>query len=185
MKTILVAAATMLSLSAGTALAALPPQYNVVGNPFPFSARATFPSTMSTADVVAEPPANVTGSQAYQNSGPGYAVAVVDGRVLPINGSNGIVQTANSLPRGFEHGTPTYTQAQSVQRYLAKQEGAGQDYARTPGNPVVEGQVLPPDGGNGILQTANSLPSGFERGMVPYMQNKSVVRYAQSEVAQH
>jgi hypothetical protein len=69
MKTILVAAATMLSLSAGTALAAPPPQYNVVGNPFPFSARATFPSTMSTADVVAEPPANVTGSRPTKTRG--------------------------------------------------------------------------------------------------------------------
>jgi hypothetical protein len=183
MKTMLLAAATMLSLSAGTALAA--PPYNVVGNPFPFSAGARFPVTMSMGDVVAEPPATVTGSQAYQNSAPGYAVAVVDGRVLPINGSNGIVQTANSLPRGFEHGTPTFAQAQSVQRYLAEQEGAGQHYAQTPGNPVVEGQVLPPNGGNGIVQTANSLPPGFERGMVPYMQNKSVIRYAQAEVAQN
>lgn len=39
---------------------------------------------------------------------------------LPENGQNGAVQTANSLPVGFENGTVNYTQAQSVQRWYAQ-----------------------------------------------------------------
>jgi hypothetical protein len=108
MKTMLFAAASMLSLSAGTALAT--PPYHVVGNPFPFTA----PST----SVVAAPPGTDTGSEAYQSSAPGHAVPTMEGQVLPPNGSNGIVQTANSLPPGFERGMVTYTQDKSVDRYL-------------------------------------------------------------------
>jgi hypothetical protein len=108
MKTMLFAAAVALSLSAGTASAA--PPYNVVGNPFPLSA----PST----SIVATPPASDTGSQAYQGSGPDHAALVFEGQVLPTNGSNGIVQTANSLPPGFQRGVAAYTQGQSVGRSL-------------------------------------------------------------------
>jgi hypothetical protein len=110
MKTMLAAAATMLSLSAVAALAAPTPQYNVVGNPFPFRTAMT--------EVVAAPPAIDTGSDHYQSSAPGHAAPVVDGQVLPTNGSNGIVQTANSLPLGFERGTVTYTQDKTVDRHL-------------------------------------------------------------------
>jgi hypothetical protein len=45
-------------------------------------------------------------------------VPVMSGQVLPPNGSEGIVQTANSLPSGFMIGTPEYNYAQSVQRYF-------------------------------------------------------------------
>src|SRR5438309_8037130 len=107
MKTLLLTAA-VLGVSAGTALAASPPQYNVVGNPFPMRTTMT--------EVVAAPPASDTGSQGYQSSAARYAVAPVDGRLLPTNGSQGIVQTANSLPPGFEQGTPAYAQAQSMRR---------------------------------------------------------------------
>ena len=44
---------------------------------------------------------------------------VMSGQVLQPNGSEGIVQTANSLPPGFMIGTPEYNYAQSVQRYFA------------------------------------------------------------------
>ena len=44
---------------------------------------------------------------------------VMSGQVLPPNGSEGILQTANSLPPGFMIGTPEYAYAQSVQRYFA------------------------------------------------------------------
>jgi hypothetical protein len=108
MKTMLLAAAAVLSLPVGAALAASP--YNVLGNPVPFSAPAT--------SVVAAPPSSDTGSQAYQGSAPGPALPVVEGTVLPTNGSDGIVQTANSLPPGFERGTAGLTQDQSVDRYL-------------------------------------------------------------------
>ena len=43
----------------------------------------------------------------------------MSGQVLQPNGSEGIVQTANSLPPGFLNGTPEYQYAQSVQRYFA------------------------------------------------------------------
>jgi hypothetical protein len=108
MKTMLFAAASMLSLSEGTALAA--PLYHVVGNPFPFTAQST--------SVVAAPPGADTGSEAYQSSAPGRAVPAMEGQVLPPNGSNGIVQTATSLPPGFERGMVTYTQDNSVDRHL-------------------------------------------------------------------
>jgi hypothetical protein len=111
MKTMLFAAASMLSLSQGTALAA--PPYHVKGNPFPFTA----PST----SVLAAPPGTDTGSEAYQSSPPGRAVPAMEGQVLPPNGSNGIVQTANSLPPGFQRGMVTYTQDKSVDRYLQAQ----------------------------------------------------------------
>ena len=91
----------------GAAFAEPPPQYNVVGNPFP--------NRTSMADVVAAAPANDAGSEGYQTSESGHAVAADEGLVLPTNGGNGIVQTANSLPRGFEHGTSSSAQAKSVQ----------------------------------------------------------------------
>jgi len=110
MKTMLFGAAAMLSLSVGAALAAPPPQYNVVGNPFPFRTAMT--------EVVAAPPAIDTGSQAYQSSAPGYTQAVIYTKVLPVTGSNGIVQSPNSLPPGFERGMVAYMQDQIVDRHL-------------------------------------------------------------------
>ena len=59
-----------------------------------------------------------TGSETYQAVG-GPSVPVMSGQVIPPNGSEGIVQTANSLPSGFLIGTPEYNYAQSVQRYFA------------------------------------------------------------------
>jgi hypothetical protein len=164
MKKTMLLTAAVLGLSAGAALAGSPPPYNVVGNPFPMR------TTMS--DVVAAPPGNDTGSQSYQSSAPRYAVAPVDGRLLPTNGSQGIVQTANSLPPGFAQGTPTYAQGQSTRRYLAEQAGTDQSADK----PIVEGRVLPPDGAQGIVQTTNSLPPGFEQGTPDYAQGSSVRR---------
>ena len=152
MKKMVLTTAAVLGVSASVAFAASPPQYNVVGNPFPMRT--------SMADVLSTPPAIDVGSQSYQNSGPGHTVAPVEGQVLPINGGNGIVQTANSLPPGFEQGTPNFDQAQSVHRYMVEDTGAGQRSSRAR-NRIVEGTVLPPNGSNGIVQTANSLPPGF------------------------
>jgi hypothetical protein len=86
----------------------------------------------------------VTGSDAYPTARNSTAVGVVAGGTLPTNGSEGIVQTANSLPRGFENGTGNSNTA-----YASAQA------------PVVAGGVLPPNGSDGIVQTANSLPAGF------------------------
>ena len=86
----------------------------------------------------------VTGSEAYPTARDSTAVGVVAGGTLPTNGSDGPVQTANSLPPGFENGTGNSNSA-----YASAQE------------PVVAGGVLPPNGSDGIVQTANSLPAGF------------------------
>jgi hypothetical protein len=65
-------------------------------------------------------PARVdVGSESYPSFASGKAVPIVAGEVLQPNGSEGIVQTANSLPLGFTIGTPAYEYAQSVQRYFA------------------------------------------------------------------
>jgi hypothetical protein len=72
----------------------------------------------TTATVLASPALTDTGSEAYQSFA-GPSVPMVSGQVLQPNGSEGIVQTANSLPRGFLLGTPEYNYAQSVQRYFA------------------------------------------------------------------
>ena len=52
--------------------------------------------------------------------GAGYTVGF-DNATLPENGSQGAVQSANSLPPGFATGTVPYMQAQSVNRWYASQ----------------------------------------------------------------
>lgn len=119
MKTIFVAA-TLLALLGGVAQAA-------EGNSEPFPNRA------ATGPVVANQVLRDTGSEATPSYGPGVT-ALTQGDVLPTNGSNSIVQTANSLPRGFEDGTVAYAQAQRVQRWmLAHQGGETQGLARLAG----------------------------------------------------
>ncbi len=86
----------------------------------------------------------VTGSEAYPSVRNSTAVGVVAGGTLPTNGSNGIVQTANSLPQGFENGT-----------------GNGATAYASAASPIVAGGTLPTNGSDGIVQTANSLPAGF------------------------
>ncbi len=106
MKITILAVASALSIIAGTAFAG---EGN--GSPFPFQ---------GTAQIVANSVANDTGSQATPSfSGP--SVIVTAGGTLPTNGSQSAVQTANSLPRGFEGGTVAYAQAESVSRYLVAQ----------------------------------------------------------------
>jgi hypothetical protein len=82
--------------------------YHVVGNPFPFSAP---PATMTAPGSV------TTGSQAYPSSGPSRVMPMIEGQTMPTYGSEGIVQSANSTPPGFAHGTPAYTQDQSFDQY--------------------------------------------------------------------
>ena len=55
---------------------------------------------------------------------PGTNLTALDDDVLPTNGSQGPVQTANSLPRGFEEGTVAYAQAQSVHNWMMAHSGA-------------------------------------------------------------
>ena len=72
----------------------------------------------TTGTILSSPALADTGSENYQGFA-GPSVPVMSGQVLPSNGSEGIVQTANSLPAGFMIGTPEYQYAQSVQRYFA------------------------------------------------------------------
>lgn len=115
MKTTLIAAAAALSLF--TVDAAHAGEGN--GEPFPFRA----PGLMALAAPQAL--AADTGSAAYPDlAGRSSQVVTAGASLLPATGSKGIVQTANSLPRGAMVGAVAYTQARSVQRYLAQQEVA-------------------------------------------------------------
>lgn len=61
-----------------------------------------------------------TGSAAYPDFSRRPGQMVADGQgTLPSSGSEGIVQTAASLPRGSLDGTSAVMQARSVDRYLA------------------------------------------------------------------
>jgi hypothetical protein len=113
---IILVAASLLALTAGLVQAA-------EGNSEPFPNRA------ANGQVVANQVLRDTGSEATPSYGPGVTL-LTQGDVLPANGSNSIVQTANSLPHGFEDGTVAYAQAQSVQRWmLAHQARSGRRFA--------------------------------------------------------
>jgi hypothetical protein len=75
----------------------------------------------TTGTVLSSPALTDTGSESYQSFA-GRPVPVMSGQVLQPNGSEGIVQTANSLPRGLLLGTPENDYAQSVQRYFAARD---------------------------------------------------------------
>ena len=56
-------------------------------------------------------------------------------------------------------------------------------FSRASAVPVVSGQVLAPNGGEGIVQTANSLPVGFTNGTPAYEYVQSVQRYFAAQAA--
>jgi len=110
MKTFFVAAIVATSLGLAPAMAG-------EGN------RDPFPSNTGnlTASVAIAPPLFAdTGSQAYptQPGRPGSDLPSLAGDVLPTNGSQGIVQTANSLPAHFEEGTVAYAQANHIRAWM-------------------------------------------------------------------
>ncbi len=83
------------------------------GNPFPFSAPGI---TTQYGKMVRRSP----DQDAFQYRSPAQAVTSVDmGAMAPQNGSEGSVQTANSLPRGASAGTANYAHIQSLQQYWA------------------------------------------------------------------
>ena len=88
------------------------------GDPFPFRAPGV------TNVVSPQTYAVDTGSAAYPDftGRSSWTVAAGGADALSANGSEGAVQTAKSLPQGFAEGTVAYAQAQSVRRYLARQE---------------------------------------------------------------
>jgi hypothetical protein len=129
MKHILFAAAATLSL-------ATIPAYAGEGNYDPFPpARGPLMAYVPTSvtqhtglmpPIAKDPPNAIPGGwpRAPASGGVYQGTPVTSGGVLPSNGSEGIVQSASSLPPGFADGTLAYTQAQSVQRYLLVQERA-------------------------------------------------------------
>jgi hypothetical protein len=116
-------AAALLSLGAAAATPAFAGEGN--GNPFPAASFdvTRLPHQMARdvgqnqyPDVVGRPGSNLT--------------ALANDQVLPAPGNNQPVQTANSLPRGFEQGTVTYAQAMSVRNWMvAHNEAAPANYA--------------------------------------------------------
>ena len=140
MKSLLLATA-ILSLSVGAAFAG---EGN--GNPFPLAASGGLVADMpltpeqqtgTTPMMTKNPPNSVPqGPTAMASATRQYgSVPFAAGHtVLPTNGSQGAVQTANSLPPSFENGTVPYQQAGSVQRYLAQQDRAATQraYATVP-----------------------------------------------------
>lgn len=71
------------------------------------------------------------GSQSYPDVAgrAGADLPSLAGNVLPTNGSQGIVQTANSLPAHFEDSTVAYAQAQSVQNWMVAHNGHAAAFA--------------------------------------------------------
>jgi hypothetical protein len=84
-----------------------------------------FPGLLQPHGVLANPTVAQSGSEAYPVAVGTTLNPVVAGGVLPTNGSEGVVQTANSLPREFANGTPAFEYAQSVERYWAARSPAG------------------------------------------------------------
>ncbi len=114
MKTTLLTAVALFGLALAPALAA---EGN--GDPFPGN-YGTITTTTRVLPQVAD-----TGSAAYPNfvGRPGSDLPNLVGEVLPTNGSEGAVQTANSLPRGAEEGTVAYAQARSVNTWMMAHSG--------------------------------------------------------------
>ena len=85
------------------------------GEPFPNSAGAVTTQTFLSGSQIAD-----TGSAAYPNFAgrPGSDLPRLAGNILPTSGSEGAIQTANSLPAHFEEGTVAYAQAKSVQNWM-------------------------------------------------------------------
>lgn len=97
MRTILLAAVAVAAL----ALPAVAAEGN--GEPFPnYLSGSTATMTLSQhADVGSEAFPNVAGR-------PGSSISVASVGIVPETGSEQPIQTANSLPRGFEQGMPAY-----------------------------------------------------------------------------
>ena len=131
MKHVFLAAAVALSLGIAPALAG-----EGVGEPFP----NTVTSFTARSDAATQRYAD-TGSSAYPSTvgRPGSNLPSLAGDLLPINGSEGPVQTANSLPAHFEEGTVAYAQATSIRNWMVAHDArraaafASAARSRTPG----------------------------------------------------
>ena len=121
-KTIL-AAAALFSLGMATLAPAFAAEGN--GEPFPGAnfavtrlAHPAYTNGYAQRDV---------GSAQYPSTvgRPGSNLSTLaNNEVLPAEGNEAVVQTANSLPRGFEEGTVAYAQAQSMNNWMVAHNGA-------------------------------------------------------------
>src|SRR4051794_15380899 len=136
MKSLFLAVAA-LTLTAGVAFAG---EGN--GDPFPFSAGPvavadipTTPAQMTgqTPLFTKMPPNSVPYGRTAMRATLGQyaAVPITGGTLLPSDGSQGAVQAANSAPPGFQEGTAADQRADSLQRYLAQQQGGSSAQAYT------------------------------------------------------
>lgn len=128
MRTLFLAATVAFSLGLAPAFAG---EGN--GEPFPNNAES-FNAGTATLSQHAD-----TGSNAYPDVAgrPGSDLPGLAGDVLPTNGSEGAVQTANSLPSHFEEGTVAYAQATRVHNWMLAHAQRSAAFAsaarRTPG----------------------------------------------------
>ena len=111
MKLVVFAAIATLGLSAGSAYAA-----EGGGDPFPF--RVPGVTTVTTG--MAVPSGANDDPFPFRANGILITKAMSD-RVLPTNGAEGSVQSANSIPPGANSGTGAYAENQTVQRYFQAQ----------------------------------------------------------------
>ena len=112
MRIVLAAAAVAVSLSAGQAFA----EGEGGRDPFLFQAAPQIVAGRAfVTDAGTEAYPRLTGSATQPSS-----LAQLE----PAAGSEAPIQTANSLPRGFEEGTVAYAQAQSLNRYMASVQNA-------------------------------------------------------------
>ena len=112
MKIILFTAAAALSLSAASAIAG---EGN--GDPFPFRT----PGVMTITTGRAILPGATDDPYPFKADGILITPAMAN-QVLPTNGSEGAVQSVNSMPLGAEVGTPSYAYNWSVQTYFAARD---------------------------------------------------------------
>ncbi len=115
-KTIL--AAALLALTIGVAHA----ESEGNGDPFPNAAARAIVANQVLSD---------TGSETTPQYGRAVTV-LTQGDILPTNGSEGAVQTANSLPVGAEQGTVQYAQARSMNQWVAAHGGTNSIWAAAP-----------------------------------------------------
>ena len=111
MKVTLVAVVTALSLTSGIALAG-----EGAGDPFPFRAPGVVTYTTGRAVL----PNAATDPYPFKAEGTVMTPSMSQ-QVLPTNGSQGAVQSVNSLPVGFENGTGASAHRASVQQYFQAQ----------------------------------------------------------------
>lgn len=116
---------SVIALVVGFGLAGLAPAFAGEANYEPFDNNRMVLSTTSTPSrVIANAPADVGSAQYPDVTGrPGTQLTQIDNDVLPSNGSEGVVASANSAPRGFDDGTVAYAQAQSIQRWMLAHNG--------------------------------------------------------------